>query len=112
MDLSIEDLTKRQREIFDFISRYLSSTATRRRSARSARPWASIPRPLCTPTFQARDPRGAEARPHQAAGDRGAGRKGQACGAARGSCLWSDRSPPVSLSSPRRTSRSTSRSPT
>ena len=38
MDLKT-DLTKRQKEIFDFIRRY-DSTATRRRCARSARPSA------------------------------------------------------------------------
>ena len=57
--------------------------------------------------------RAAATRSLEAAGDRAALRQGEADDPARAAgCRWSARSPPASRSSPKRTSRNTSRSPT
>ena len=114
------DLTKRQQEIFDFIKRYsaearLSADGARHRQGRRARVVVDGARAPGEP----REARAAAPRPVQAARDRAARprrrrRSPTACAVALGAaaaCRSSARSPPASRSSPRRTSRSTSRCP-
>ena len=111
MDL-VKDLTKRQREIFDFISRYLSrhgypptvreiGKAVGLHSSSTVHAHLSKLETLGVLKRDPTKPRAIEVlveRAKRAVRPR--------------ACRWSARSPPASRSSPRRTSRSTSRCPT
>ena len=104
------DLTKRQKEIFDFIRRYASRYGyppTVREIGKAVGPAFVLDRPR--PPRQPGEGGAAAPRPDQAARDRAAGRPGEARHARVRACRWSVRSPPASRSSPRRTSRSTCR---
>ena len=111
MDL---DLTKRQKEIFDFIGKYAAKTGyppTVREIGKAVGLHSSSTVHAHLANLEKIGL--LQARSLQAAGDRAALRQGEADDPARAAaCRWSARSPPASRSSPRRTSRSTSRSPT
>ena len=108
MDL-VKDLTKRQREIFDYIGTYLSKHGyppTVREIGKAV--GLAFLLDGARPPLQAREPRRAEAGSVQAARARGDGPAGQEGRRPRAS-RWSGRSLPASRSWPRRTSRTTSR---
>ena len=111
MDL---DLTKRQKEIFDFIRRYAAKTgypptvreigkAVGLHSSSTVHAHLANLEKIGLLRRDPSKPRAIELLFDQRQEDDPAGRAG---------CRWSARSPPASRSSPRRTSRSTSRSPT
>ena len=110
MDL-VKDLTKRQKEIFDFIGRYLGKHGyppTVREIGKAVGLHSSSTVHAHLSKLE-KPRRAAGATPPSRARSRSwsSGRR-RPC--ARPACRWSARSPPARRSSPRRTSRSTSRS--
>ena len=105
------DLTKRQKEIFDFIRRYASKYGyppTVREIGKAVGLHFVLDR--ARPPREPREARGccAATRPSRGRSSSWSTRRSAPC--AGPGCRWSARSPPASRSSPRRTSRSTSQS--